>query len=158
MLSTYNFPSFLPLLFLFMGYLTPCQERKASGLWPLVFIYAAIYWIAESSPAPEILIGSTRWIILYISFNPHPRIMCLTQGSICLLILDRGREREEHQCERETLIGCPHYALLQGIKPSTQVCAFTRNRTQNLLVYRMGTTLQPTDLPSQGWMNDITIH
>ena len=35
-----------------------------------------------------------------------------------------------------------------GIKPSTQVCALTRDQTLNLLVY--GTTLQPTEPHSQG--------
>ena len=67
------------------------------------------------------------------SFNTHPRLY--------LLILEREdgeggreREREKHQCERQTLIGClsihPHqgpnpqasYVPWLGIKPATFWC------------------------------------
>ena len=47
-------------------------------------------------------------------FNPHPRI--------CLLILEKEegeREREKHQCEKATLIGCLSYTPDSGIKPAT---------------------------------------
>ena len=37
-----------------------------------------------------------------------------------------------------------------GIEPATSVCALTRNGTSNMLVY--GMMLQPTEPPSQGWL------
>ena len=44
-----------------------------------------------------------------------------------------GREREgegdKHWCERETLIGCFLYMLLQGTEPATQACTMTWNWT-----------------------------
>lgn len=66
--------SFLPLPFLLRSYLTPCHERKASGLWPLVLVFAVIYLNAESSKAPEILIRSTGWMILPFTKTKGRRI------------------------------------------------------------------------------------
>ena len=56
------------------------------------------------------------WFFISYFLNPHPRI--------CLLILEREekREREKHQCERETSIGCLSYTPRQGIEPATFWC------------------------------------
>lgn len=48
----------------------------------------------------------------------------------------------------ETLISCFLYMLQLGTEPEIWICALTRNWTYNLVVY--GTTLQATELPSQG--------
>ena len=55
----------------------------------------------------------------------------------------REERRENHQCERETLIGCLPYVPQPEIKPATQASALTGNQTPRLSVYR--TTLQPTE-------------
>ena len=47
---------------------------------------------------------------------------------------ERGREREKHQCERETSIGCLLYAPGLGNKPTTQACAQTGNQTHSFSV------------------------
>ena len=56
---------------------------------------------------------------------------------ILLLILEReeGRERETETLIWETSICCFLYTSWPGIKPATQVCALTGNRTCSLLVY-----------------------
>ena len=62
---------------------------------------------------------------------------------ICLLILERGKGREN---EREGNINRLPLILTQlGIEPPTQVCALTGNQTCDLSVYR--TTLYPTEPP-----------
>ena len=51
----------------------------------------------------------------------------------------REREREKLRCEREALIGHPPlgppHIPQPGVKPTTQVCVMTGDRTYNLLVY-----------------------
>ena len=60
---------------------------------------------------------------------------------------ERG-QREQHQYERETSIGCLPYAPRLGIDPATSVCALTRYQTCNLSVHR--TMLRPAAPPGQG--------
>ena len=71
----------------------------------------------------------------------------LTQGYVFICFRkvrgEKQREREKHQCERETSISCLPEAPRPGIKPSTQVCALTKDQTCNLLVYER--TPQPTE-------------
>ena len=78
-----------------------------------------------------------------IFYNPHLRI--------CLLILERGNEREKHKCERKTKHWWPPIHAPTGIKPATWVCVLTGNRTHNPLVY--GMTLQPTEPPRWGLLS-----
>ena len=70
---------------------------------------------------------------------------------ICLLIVEReeGREgeREKGLCVRN-MGQLPPLHVPTGIKPVSQACALTRNRTCNLLVYRMA--LPSTEPPGQG--------
>ena len=49
----------------------------------------------------------------------------------------RMREREKHQCERGTFVGCLLHTPQLGIGPTTQVCALTGNRTSDLLLCGM---------------------
>ena len=81
--------------------------------------------------------------ILSVQLN-YGGVLILTCGYIFIDL----REREKHQCGRERLISCLPYAPLLGTEPITSVCALTRNRTHNLLVFRK--TLQPTEPPGQG--------
>ena len=75
----------------------------------------------------------------------------LTQG----YVLD-FRERElvgwrgetGRQTDRQTLISFLPYVPPPGIEPTVLVYTLTRNRTRNLLVYRM--VLQPSNPPYQG--------
>ena len=54
-----------------------------------------------------------------------------------LLIIERAREREKHQCETETSISCFTYVTQLGIKPATFGIR--------------GMMLQPTELPGKGF-------
>ena len=114
--------------------LPPCCWFSAlSVLWFLYLFHALfINWIIFS-----ILFSLFYWII-YLFLNPHPRI--------CLLIFkergrgggkegERGRKRERGR-ERKTSIGCLSYAPQLKTGPATYVCALTRVRTYNILVYR----------------------
>ena len=58
---------------------------------------------------------------------------------MCIDFIERGRKN--HQCERETSIGCLPYTPWLGIEPATQVCALIDNQTHNLLVYGMALQL-----------------
>ena len=79
-----------------------------------------LLWRTITSWGMYSLSNFTFWL-LSISINPHTRI--------CLLILERERDRE-------TLVGCLPYTPQMGIKPTT------------LLVY--GMMLQPTEPPRKG--------
>ena len=77
-------------------------------------------------------------------FNPHMRI--------CLLILEKGREREkkrerENQCERETLISCLPYAPDPGSNLQPSVCPDWQS---NCKLLPHGTMLPQTEPPGQG--------
>ena len=47
------------------------------------------------------------------------------------------REGEEHQCERETQVGCLSHTPKPGTRPATQACALIGNRTSDLLLCEM---------------------
>ena len=71
---------------------------------------------------------------------------------------ERGREGEnkgeKHQCERQTSISCLSHLPWLGTGPwsTTQACALTRNRTSNLLLYR----LTPNQLSCTGQSHTIS--
>ena len=44
---------------------------------------------------------------LFIAFRERGRMRDMF---VCLFVLERGEEREKHQCERETSINCFSYA------------------------------------------------
>ena len=82
-------------------------------------------------------VNSVRWTLL--KRKVHSLLISLFL-KMCLLIL----EREEHQCERETSIGCLPFTPWPWIKPATSVCALTGDpRIPILLVY--GMMHQPTE-------------
>ena len=62
-------------------------------------------------------------------FNPHP-IICL------LIFLEREGGREEHQCERETSIGCLRTCLGQGSNPQPTYVPCPRIEPATFSVYR----------------------
>lgn len=52
------------------------------------------------------------------------------------------REKKKYQRERKTSIGCLLYVPQPEVLPATYLCALTKNRTHNFLMY--GIMLQPT--------------
>lgn len=76
------------------------------------------------------------WIRMFSTFfNSYIKILCLFSSFFNLLIRERQRERSAAPLT-DALIGCFLYVSQPGIGPET-------------LVYQ--TTLQPTELPSQGF-------
>ena len=108
--------------------------QNASDFLPFELFY--LVWILNNEYV--IFIKIKLWVLFF--FIPHPRI--------CSLILERGREKKKHRCERETSISCLPYAPQPGIKPTTKVCALSGDGTHNLLVCE--TMLQLTEPPGQG--------
>ena len=109
----------------------PAQRRMTDTLLHQRLSQPASSCFFRKSPEHKDFSGS-----FLIFFYSHSRT--------CLLILERGGRRER---EKKTLISCLSNRLQRGIKPAAQVCALTRNRTRDLLVYR--TTLQPTESPAR---------
>ena len=81
----------------------------------------------------KIIYHKTNPVFLKTAYCHHPNICVPTffypHPKTCLLILERGREREKHRCERETPTGClshvprlnlqPRHLPRAGIKPVT---------------------------------------
>ena len=63
-------------------------------------------------------------------------------------VREEGRKKRNISVREKHRSVATHTHTPTGIKPTTWVCALTRNRTHNLLVYR--TTLQPIEPPGQG--------
>lgn len=57
------------------------------------------------------------------------------------IFVERGGQREENQCEKETWICCLPHLSWPGIDPTTWVCVLPGNRT---VTFWCGTMLQPT--------------
>ena len=87
-----------------------------------------------------------------ILFMPHS-YQLLSANSLFFkdfvyLLLEGGEGRQNHQCERETLVCCFSYTSQLGTKPTTQSCAPSRNWTSGL--FDLPHNPQPTEPPGQG--------
>ena len=74
-----------------------------------------------------------------------PFVFILTHRHFCIAFRERRKEREKHQCERETLIGCLPYVPGPGI-----IGTHTRNLTPSRLGNVVGMSSNPLSHTSEG--------
>ena len=107
----------IPSLFFGMLFLFVCSS---DWVFSATFSFKSLTW------------SSASLTLLSIPCNVSFKIFCFEERG---RHGEREREREKHQCERETSIGWLPIRALTGIEPTTCVCALTGNQTHHHLVY-----------------------
>ena len=96
-----------------IGVGTPLQQQqgwKSGGVQTCM----SVGLVAGSRGSPI-----SRLLLLFIFFNPNPRICLKREGVEGEREREREREGEGERDERETLIGCLSQAPRPGIEPAT---------------------------------------